>query len=87
MKNGCPQCEQLQDDELCIDCQMGMFAAELLSIQNKIIDLQIKIKDLDSAIDFWDEQCVISMRKIDLFKQMKKEKHELSNSTSKSGIC
>lgn len=49
MKNGCPKCEKLPPDELCLDCQIEQADWEVLSAMNKLERLQ-RIKERNANI-------------------------------------
>lgn len=68
MKNGCPQCEQLPDDEICDNCYLGMLEAEHESIQNRIVEVQGKIGNKIASITYWDIECSKCMSKVEYFK-------------------
>lgn len=51
MKNGCPECEKLDDDKLCDVCELGMLEADVEFALHVYIDKVNKIlKEKENGI-------------------------------------
>ena len=53
MKNGCPECEKLDDDTLCDKCELGMLQctaeAAVRDYINKVNEIVFKEKENESS--------------------------------------
>ena len=45
MDNGCPKCEELSPDELCLNCQLGRAEYEAMFWMDEIEKLKQKIQE------------------------------------------
>jgi len=74
--NGCPDCTK---DKLCPRCYLGMIEFEFESAKRKLIETQKVVGNHIQNISYWDRECCEAMSKVELFRNMLKEKNELSN--------